>query len=109
MLAYCGIDCEKCGAFIAAKNNDQALRVKTAAEWSKTYNSDIKPADISCAGCTAPGVKFHYCVNICEIRKCGAAKKVKNCGGCDTYPCGKLQGFFAQVPEAKTNLDKMRQ
>jgi hypothetical protein len=108
MLGYCGIDCEKCGAFIATKNNDAALRVKTAAEWTKTYNSDIKPEDINCAGCTAPGVKFRYCADMCEIRKCGIAKRVNNCGACGSYACEKLEGFFAQVPDAKVNLDKAR-
>ena len=35
MLAMCGLDCAACPAFIAHKTDDQALRVKTAAEWSK--------------------------------------------------------------------------
>jgi len=26
MIAFCGLDCEKCDAYIAAKNDDQALR-----------------------------------------------------------------------------------
>lgn len=30
MIAYCGLDCEKCDAFIATKNNDNLLREKTA-------------------------------------------------------------------------------
>ena len=30
MISVCGLDCEKCDAFIATKNNDQALREKTA-------------------------------------------------------------------------------
>ena len=36
LIAYCGLDCEKCDAYIATQNNDQALREKTArpSEWS---------------------------------------------------------------------------
>ena len=30
LIGYCGIDCEKCDAYIATKNNDQSLREKTA-------------------------------------------------------------------------------
>ena len=30
MIAFCGLDCEKCDAYIATKNDDQALREKTA-------------------------------------------------------------------------------
>ena len=37
VLAYCGINCGGCGAFLATKNNDNAQRIKTAEEWSKQY------------------------------------------------------------------------
>ena len=30
MIGYCGLDCEKCDAYIATMNDDQALREKTA-------------------------------------------------------------------------------
>lgn len=30
MIGYCGLDCEKCDAYLATINNDQALREKTA-------------------------------------------------------------------------------
>ncbi|WP_415930520.1 DUF3795 domain-containing protein [Zhenpiania hominis] len=29
-IRYCGLDCEKCDAYIATVNDDQALREKTA-------------------------------------------------------------------------------
>ena len=29
MIGYCGMDCEKCDAYIATVNDDQALREKT--------------------------------------------------------------------------------
>ena len=35
LIAICGLDCEKCDAYIATKNNDQALREKTAKLWSE--------------------------------------------------------------------------
>ena len=28
MIAYCGLDCEKCDAYLATINDDQALREK---------------------------------------------------------------------------------
>lgn len=28
MIAYCGLDCEKCDAYIATINDDQSLREK---------------------------------------------------------------------------------
>ena len=30
MIGYCGLDCEKCDAYIATVNDDQTLREKTA-------------------------------------------------------------------------------
>ncbi|HQJ56387.1 MAG TPA: DUF3795 domain-containing protein [Caldisericia bacterium] len=35
MMAYCGFDCTKCPAYIAKKENDDELRIRTAKEWSQ--------------------------------------------------------------------------
>ena len=35
LIAYCGLDCEKCDARIATLTNDNALREKTAALWTE--------------------------------------------------------------------------
>lgn len=107
-LAMCGLDCAACPAFIAHKTNDQALRVKTAAEWSKQFKAELKPEDINCVGCLkTKGVLFSHCRE-CEIRKCGLAKKVKNCALCPDYPCEKIGKFIANVPPAKANLEEVR-
>lgn len=46
MIAYCGLDCEKCDAYLATINNDQALREKTAKLWGKLNNAPILPEHI---------------------------------------------------------------
>jgi hypothetical protein len=108
MLAMCGLDCAACSAYIAHKTDDQALRVKTAAEWSKQFNVALKPEDINCVGCLkTKGPQGDYCAK-CEIRKCGLAKKVKNCALCKDYPCDKISKFLANVPQAKANLEEVR-
>jgi hypothetical protein len=108
ILAYCGLDCGGCGAYLATKNNDNAQRAKTAEEWSKQYGHAFKPEDINCSGCTTRGkLNFSYC-NICEIRKCGVEKKVKNCAYCSDYACEKLDKFFTMAPMAKANLEKIK-
>jgi len=108
MLSMCGLDCAACPAFIAHKTDDDALRVKTAAEWSKQFNADLKPADINCVGCLKTrGVQIAHCAE-CEIRKCGLAHKVKNCAMCDDFPCQKISQFLANVPPAKANLEEVR-
>ena len=57
LIAYCGLDCEKCEAYIATKNNDNALREKVAKEWSELNGVDITPEMINCDGCRVDGVK----------------------------------------------------
>jgi hypothetical protein len=107
-LSICGLDCGICPAFIAHKNDDQALREKTAAEWSKQFGFDFKPAQIDCVGCLkVQGVHIGHCAE-CEIRRCGMAHKVKNCALCTEFPCKIIGEFLAKVPPAKANLDEVR-
>ncbi|KUK85724.1 MAG: Uncharacterized protein XE03_1924 [candidate division TA06 bacterium 34_109] len=76
--------------------------------WSKEFNSEIKPEDINCDGfLEKSGRLFNYC-QVCEIRKCGQEKEVKNCAYCDDYACEKLTKFFNMAPEAKTTLAEIR-
>lgn len=108
-LSMCGLDCAACPAFIAYKTNDNALREKTAAEWSQQYHAAFKAADINCVGCLqVKGVHVGHCSE-CEIRKCGLARKVNNCALCPEYSsCEKIGKFIAGAPPAKANLEEVR-
>jgi hypothetical protein len=107
MIAFCGLGCHECGAFLATKENNNQKRAKVAQEWSKLFKVDISPEDINCDGCQSMGgLVFNYC-NVCEIRKCGKEKGLESCGYCDVYPCGKLNFIFSNAPEAKNRLDKI--
>jgi hypothetical protein len=109
MLAYCGIDCGACPALIATRNNDDALRAKTAAEWSKSFGHDFKPEEINCTGCptdTEPHIV--YCESMCEIRKCARGRKLENCAACADYGCATLTGFLKNVPDARARLEALR-
>ncbi len=107
MIAYCGLDCFECPARLSFLNDDENLRKKTATEWSKLYGTEISAEDVNCTGCTGAGIKFPHCENSCSFRKCAMDKGIDNCGVCSDYPCEKLSGFFAHVPEAKINLDTL--
>ena len=108
LVAFCGLICSNCGAFLATKNNDDEKRIEVAKLWSKEYRSEIKPEDINCDGCISDeGNLFNYC-KICEIRKCGKEKGVVNCAYCDDYFCQKLEKFFEMVPAAKQQLDDIK-
>lgn len=43
LIGCCGLDCEKCDARIATITNDNALREKTAALWTKLNGVTILP------------------------------------------------------------------
>ena len=105
MIAFCGLDCEKCDAYIATKNDDQALREKTARLWAELNNAPILPEHINCDGCRANGRKTVFCESLCAIRQCALKKGVKTCGDCTEMDnCASLQAVISNNPEALKNL-----
>lgn len=108
IIAFCGINCSECPAFIATQKNDDNERKKVAELWNKEFKANLEPKDINCLGCLIDSEQvFNYCT-VCEIRKCGKGKKVKNCAHCVDYPCELLNKFLANVPKAKVNLEEVR-
>jgi hypothetical protein len=109
LLGICGIDCAACPALIAWRTNDDELRRKTAAEWTKAYGHEMPPESINCTGCgTETGPHVGYCESMCEIRKCGRAKGVTNCAACADFACDKLTAFWKMAPQAEANLRALR-
>lgn len=105
MIAYCGLDCEKCDAYIATTNDDQKLREKTAKLWSELNNAPILPEHINCQGCRVKGVKTVFCESICGIRQCAMKKGVATCGKCsDLENCPTVGAILKNNPSALNNL-----
>ena len=105
MRAFCGLNCEKCDAFIATQNNDNALREKTAKLWSELNNVLILPEHINCDGCRVNGRKTIFCDKLCPIRQCAMQKGVETCGECpEMEQCPKIAMVHANNTEAKNNL-----
>ena len=108
IIAFCGLACHECGAFMATKNDDDEKRKKVSQQWSKHFNSDIKPEDINCDGCTTRSSRvFAHCLE-CKVRLCGIAKGVKNCAYCSDYACDNLQEYFKLAPKMKESLESIR-
>jgi hypothetical protein len=104
-IAFCGIDCGKCPAWLAAVSHDSALCEKTAKEWSEMFHANFKPEDILCLGCQSlVEPLFSHCFE-CGIRLCGIEKKVSTCAECEAYSCEKLNQLFAMIPKEKETMD----
>lgn len=106
-IAYCGLDCHKCYAYIATVNDDDDLRKKVAEEWSELNNVEITPEMINCVGCRADGVKTPFCQSMCEIRKCGMEKGYETCGDCSELDsCKKVVIVIGNNSDARENLKR---
>ena len=104
-IAYCGLDCEKCDAYLATINDDQALRERTAKRWAELNNAPILPEHINCEGCRVDGIKTVYCDSLCGIRQCALKKGVATCGGCaDLEICQTVGEIISNNPDALKNL-----
>ena len=107
MISYCGLDCSQCPSFIASRDNDNELRVKTALAWSEQFNTVFAPESIDCSGCRATGVHGPYC-SMCSIRACAMEKGVATCAHCADYGCEKLAKVHAMDTQCKMRLDEIR-
>lgn len=108
MIAYCGVSCSECPAYLAYANDDDELRAKTASQWSKMFEARFKPQDINCVGCLeTTGPQIGNCTR-CEIRRCAMDHNLVNCAYCPDYPCQKLTEFFEMYPSPKATLDQIR-
>lgn len=104
-IGYCGLDCEKCDAYLATIHDDQALREKTAKLWAELNNAPILPEHINCEGCRVDGKKTVYCDSLCAIRQCALEKGVTTCGDCpELEGCQTVGMILSQNPEALKNL-----
>lgn len=108
MIAYCGLDCSECPAYIAKRTEDKELRARTAAKWSSP-SFPVAPEDISCDGCKVEdGHRFKWCES-CDIRNCASERQVRTCAHCPDYTCGKLQKLFETIGgEARDRLQNIR-
>lgn len=107
IIACCGLVCNDCPIFIAAKEDNLQKKVELANQYtSESYS--VMSEDISCSGCTAAcGNVFKFCL-VCEIRLCGIEKQISNCAYCSEYPCNKLEKPFENTPENKILLDEIK-
>jgi hypothetical protein len=109
MIAYCGLFCTDCPAYIATQSGDRAALERVAAQWREEYHvPDITVASVICDGCLgATGRKCAHCFD-CDVRACAMGRGVANCAHCADYGCEIIEGFLGFVPDARARLDGIR-
>lgn len=108
-IGCCGLDCEKCDARIATLNNDNALREKTAALWTKLNGMTITPDMINCTGCRLESIKTPFCDKLCPVHNCVREKKLDTCADClEMEGCKTLDCITVNNPSVLERLRKMR-
>ena len=106
----CGLDCEKCDARIATITNDNTLREKTAALWTKLNGVTITPEMINCTGCRIGGAKTPFCDKLCPVHNCVREKGLDTCADCgQTDGCLILGRIAANSPFVLENLKAFRE
>jgi thiamine biosynthesis protein ThiC len=110
IIAYCGLVCNECPAYMATQADDAAALERVAAQWREQFNSpDITAESVICDGCLGSDDArlAGYC-SMCEIRACGVARSVANCAYCADYACDKLESFFVHASNAQQVLEEIR-
>lgn len=109
MIAYCGLICADCEAYIATQANDLVTLERLAARARKEFGlADITAEATMCDGCRSNSErKCGYCAQ-CQVRACAVGRDMINCAHCDNYGCQTLEAFFAMATEARATLDGIR-
>jgi hypothetical protein len=108
MIAYCGLVCTECPAYVATQAGDMEALERVAAEWSEEFNATLTAADCLCDGCISGSERLSSYCGECEVRACALGRGVINCAYCDDYGCEKITGFFNFAPDAKARLEEIR-
>jgi hypothetical protein len=108
IIAYCGLVCTECPAYVASQADDREALERVAAQWREQFYEPRITADtVICDGCLGEGRLSGYC-STCEIRACALERGVVNCAHCADYACEKLESFFPHASEARETLDRIR-
>ncbi len=109
ILAYCGLDCGECEAYIASQKNDRAGLEEVAKKWAAQFGGKEMGADAClCDGCSSGKRISTAHAATCAIRLCASARRVETCAHCPDYGCATLQPFFAFAPALKEKLEAIR-
>ena len=108
MIGCCGLNCTKCGAYVATQTDDDAKREQVAREWTRNHGGHFTADQINCDGCQATGRAPDWTAKMCPIRKCCVGKALGTCADCAEYACEDLNKFFPAESDPRKNLEALR-
>jgi len=107
LIAYCGLDCYKCDAFIATQAEGSKRLKQIAERWTQELKTKFTPQDVLCDGCRSQRISG-WCERICLIRSCAEKRGTETCTHCSDYQCEKLKRFLSDESTAKEYLEGTR-
>ena len=109
MLAYCGLDCGECEAYLASRTDDRAALEKVAEKWTREFGAKSLTAEMCiCDGCAAGARVNSVHAATCGLRLCASARRVATCAHCDDFMCETLRQFVQFAPVLGEKLQKIR-
>ena len=104
MIGICGDNCSFCPRYVATQKGsiDELEKVKELWVRLGLRNPDFQAEDLICNGCSPE--------NDCAYQRlcsCVRAKKVKNCGFCNDYPCELIKDAFDKSEKLKLIAEKV--
>lgn len=108
IVAYCGLVCSDCDAYVATQANDLEALERLARQAREEFGmEDATAENTMCDGCLRDqGRQIEYCA-MCEVRACAVERGVTNCAHCAQYACETLEGFFAHATDTRSVLDEI--
>ena len=107
MIAYCGLDCTKCPAYIATQVDDDKMRADCAQFFNQKYKMGVKPENVNCDGCSSESRVLYFC-KACNVRKCAREKKLDSCALCSGFICSKLEELMHMDKNIKKTVEALK-
>ncbi len=109
IVAYCGLVCSECEAYLATQANDIEALERMAATAREQYGVASATAENGrCDGCPGETVYKGACTSACNVRRCAVERGVATCAACAEYGCDLLTVFWANAPSARATLEALR-
>jgi hypothetical protein len=107
ILAFCGLNCAECEAYVATQAHDAAAIQAVVEKWKVENNlTRLTAESVMCDGClTASTQVCSYCYE-CPVRACAQQRGVESCGLCAEFSnCATINEFLSMAPVARDTLN----